>query len=970
MYKTLHQHILVFFDVRETGSEIIKDKTRDINEEEVRAKKFSEALVKALEAENNLEKWKSIYEDFLREIKKQLWESFNWSRFDVHLWALRRHLFTTEQTTKPKAREELQTFKKSFKLTSEIWPSSEAKKFLEIYPLEQFKDAVFKQAVLHPINSKTWLFPSEYKTLKANVVKLSKELPTEYQAIIQTAENIMVSPEFRNNTGSIDTTIQKLLWQGKTVEEFHKNLKKFIDTAAKQKKALTLDEFRVMFDANRSLNETEIKVAQEYMGRVAVALSATKWNRNKSLATIKDFSDALELQKDKFVPVVYTRLQALLAWCRSDISRAGDDTLESTIWDFIRWISGSVWWKKTEEIRTRENYQKAKDEALKKTMATGEPHMAHWNEWRYEIISLKEISNIIRTDIRKINAALFRSLFEWGWESWKAIADSLDPMCRSAIGAYIENNPNTQLFQGVPSSIKELFLQNYHDMVDEQNRIMKEKNINGFPGKFEEIFPILNANYKEIQTEPTIQKTLQEGRVRDFYDALVKKWLSNGRVREIMDAIKKDMWNLRVTSTLRTIEQSTQWKGKTFETAKWEFELKEKDRIFFEGIKWRRIEIDNLSSEERKRLLILIKPESKLKILLESLQTNENAAKAWATAAIIGKMAQKKPQNQNANPLDERMTLQIQNGSRLAWARANQDIHNQLAQQHSSPTDRELQKQVTEQNRRDSINVASAVVSYLETPWVTRSEAQEFISQILPGDFTKKDVSIWIDSQIFLHKYEYEKNYRDSVETRAAYMNTNSSKPIHEVLTWWRVDITEIPPWTTLRIGDVTFSWNSIAGIGELMNCSVVTGNDNMFSRDIVSPRWEIILKDVPLSSLKPCIDQLSRYYLLWLWQLAPYMNLMSKTISKTRPDSIWGLNGDYSSKEDIIFLKSLTALIYGKDMIPKEPTPANFTSLFHSTDPENNPTRRLKWLWILRDDGSVDDILLQDLLKKAASNL
>ncbi|GAB0174486.1 MAG: hypothetical protein HHAS10_03650 [Candidatus Altimarinota bacterium] len=970
MYKTLRQNIRVFFDARETGSEGLRDKTQDRNDEEIRAKKFSEALTTALESEKNTEKWKTIYEDFLREIKKQLGEKYVGSRFEVHLGALRQHLFTKEQTIKPRAREELQAFKKSFQLNQESGPKPEVKKFLESFPLEHFKDTIFKQAVLHPINSKTGLFPSEYKTLKATVVKLGKDLPAEYLAVIQTSENIMASPEFRNNTGSIDTTIQKILGQAKSVEEFQKNLKKFLDMAAMQKKALSIDDFRVMFDVNRPLSEAETKVAQEYMKKVGTALLAAKGNRAQSLGIIREYSNALELQKDKFAPVVYTRLQALLAGCRSDISRAGDDTLESTIGDFIRSIGGSVGGKKTEEIRTRENYQKAKDEALKKTMATGEPHMAHWNEGKYEIISLKEIGNIIRTDIRKINATLFRSLFEGGGESWKAIADSLDPMSRSAIGAYIENNPTTQLFQGVPPQVKELFLQSYHDTVSEQNRIMKEKNINGFSGKFEEIFPVLHSTYKEIGTDIQAQKSLQEGRMGDFYNSLVVKGLNNGRVKEIMDAIKKDMGNLRTISTQRAVEQSIQWKGKTFESAKGEFDLKEKDKAFFDKIKGRRIEIDNLSSEERKRLLTLIRPESKLKPLLEAIQTNENAAKMGAAATTMSKMAGKKPQTQAASQLDGNMTAQVENASRLAGARANQDIHRKLVQQHVSPNDLELNQQITEQTRRDAINVASSVVAYIETPGIDRGEAQEFIGQLLPNNFTKKDINIWIDSQIFLHKYEYEKNFRDPTEIRAAYMNTDSVKPIQQIVSGSKVDISEIPPGSTLKIGETTLSGNSISGIGELMNCSIVAGDNNVFSRNIVSPKGDIILRDVPLESLKPCINQLSRYYLLGIGPLAPYMNLMSGTISSTRPDSIGGFNGDYTTKEDQVFLKSVTSLIYGKGALPEESTSENYVRIFHSTNPENNPIRKLKGLGILRDDGSVDSLTLQDLLKKAASSL
>lgn len=146
--------------------------------------------------------------------------------------------------------------------------NEDAQNFMEKYPISQFKQTLYEDAIKHPIVTGTWVMYNEFRNIKNQVKKLGKSLPPEYDAVIQTIENIMQTSEFRNNTGKIDAFINKIGGKAAATREFQENMKKLIDMSAAQKKPLTDRDFDYHFSENRALTEREKNMSKLYLEEI------------------------------------------------------------------------------------------------------------------------------------------------------------------------------------------------------------------------------------------------------------------------------------------------------------------------------------------------------------------------------------------------------------------------------------------------------------------------------------------------------------------------------------------------------------------------------------------------------------------------------------------------------------------------------------------------------------------------------
>jgi hypothetical protein len=117
--------------------------------------------------------------------------------------------------------------------------------------------------------------------------------------------------------------------------------------------------------------------------------------------------------------------------------------------------------------------------------------------------------------------------------------------------------------------------------------------------------------------------------------------------------------------------------------------------------------------------------------------------------------------------------------------------------------------------------------------------------------------------------------------------------------------------------------------MNELMSCKVEVG-DGVFTRTIKTPEGQIVAKNVPLDNIDSTIQHLGRFYALGLGSLAPYMEQVSASIAKSRPDKITGLDGEFGINEDTKFLKIIATMLYGKDNLPTDPNIPNLIALFN----------------------------------------
>jgi hypothetical protein len=101
---------------------------------------------------------------------------------------------------------------------------------------------------------------------------------------------------------------------------------------------------------------------------------------------------------------------------------------------------------------------------------------------------------------------------------------------------------------------------------------------------------------------------------------------------------------------------------------------------------------------------------------------------------------------------------------------------------------------------------------------------------------------------------------------------------------------------------------------------------------------------------------------------LAPRLGEINQIIKSVRPDSISGIDGSYSEKEQGKFLRILTELLYPD--VKKPENIVGYIALFNRTDPAHHPERRLRELGILNIDKQVSEERLKELLKQASQRV
>lgn len=171
----------------------------------------------------------------------------------------------------------------------------------------------------------------------------------------------------------------------------------------------------------------------------------------------------------------------------------------------------------------------------------------------------------------------------------------------------------------------------------------------------------------------------------------------------------------------------------------------------------------------------------------------------------------------------------------------------------------------------------------------------------------------------------------------------------------------------SVSIGETSLLWNNtLTWMDELMQCRVEIWSW-LFTRTIRDPNWEIIKRNLPLENIEATIDQLWRFYSLWLWILAPYMEKVNTSINSCRSDKITWFDGKYKINEDIHFLKILTIMLYWPESLPKELNIPNLIQRFNRVERENHPEFILKQNGILTGSWSINLALLEKDLEKSS---
>jgi hypothetical protein len=172
----------------------------------------------------------------------------------------------------------------------------------------------------------------------------------------------------------------------------------------------------------------------------------------------------------------------------------------------------------------------------------------------------------------------------------------------------------------------------------------------------------------------------------------------------------------------------------------------------------------------------------------------------------------------------------------------------------------------------------------------------------------------------------------------------------------------------SIRLGNLTLEWwIQLPWINELMNCKMEIWDKWNLSRTIKAPDGTVIVENKPLENIPNILEQLSRFYSMNLWVLAPYMEKITEWLSQ-RWDKISAIHNEYTLTEDTKFLKIFITMIYGKESIPDDPSLPNLLKVFNRTWREQSPEYLLKQKWIVTQDWIVNTVTLDSNIKSASS--
>ncbi|MDD2693456.1 MAG: hypothetical protein PHY14_00815 [Candidatus Gracilibacteria bacterium] len=624
------------------------------------------------------------------------------------------------------------------------------------------------------------------------------------------------------------------------------------------------------------------------------------------------------------------------------------------------------------DLKSEKTLDEANAEAEKRTKETTIPHFVHNDNGQYKVISIKDVANWFITDIQKVNRGLFQNLIKAD-SNWKeSFRKFIGNEGIAAVGLYVsKTNPNTQLFQGIESA-KGFFVDTYRETIKTQNALIEQKKIHQIPGDITKLFSDTIRFLPELANNDELQSALKSGHVEVIYNYLATKGTSSENVKKIMESIDRDINKIKIESTKAALSESIKWRRKTFNDLRGEFIINEENEKFFKKIGNKRVEIDNITSEEKSLLLALIKPQSELKKYLQSLQTREIASRTQASAHAAKQEASRYRPDEKIGKLTPEGEKRVQNAAEVGVQLSRQEIHTNLAKLNDDPRDIELQRQISEQKTADTARVAVAVTNYVQSPGVSKEDSRDLFRKMTGTTVSDEQIDKWIDTQVFLSKYVEEKNFVDIIEKNAAYMNLGETKSIGELYENGKLNIANMSEESgSVKLGETSImGQNSFVGMNELMNCRVEVGDSGVLSRTIRTPEGQIIAKNIPVENIPTTIEQLGRFYAIGLGPLVPKMERVNAYISKVRPDAIGGTDGTYGIREDEKFLRIMTILIYGQEKIPKETNIPNLIRVFNQPGRENNPALILKQKGILRESGGINDIALKEQLETASAKI
>lgn len=868
--------------------------------------------------------------------------------------------------------------------------SSKTQEFIKKYPLSDFKNLIFKQCIEHPFISNTWVFFNEYKDIKREVESLGKNLPPEYAAIIGTMDNVRVSKKFGDLTGKIDEGIQKKLWNEKIVIDFKQNMRTFLDISITQKKALTMSDFDKQFDEKRTLDMNESRTVWGYLANIEKDISKIE-GHEKKIDRINEFINITNKNDNKLPKNVVSDITTFLVSKKQRIIQLSE--LDNKIIG-LNTVKKFNWQKNTSE-----NLQKATTDAEEREKKTWIPQFVYfqWNPstWAYIVISSKEISDIIKTDINKLNWWLFKSLIELNWwESvfqWKYMSEE----AFAAVWAYIEWNPDSLLFKEFPNW-KKYFIEKYSAMVWKQTKILDKLTDLKIGWDFLSMFPKFNAKFG-TECSDEMRGKLTKWDVRGFYDELVKKWKTTGEALNYLDVIINDFKELEIQTKRDVIRDSWVFKWKKLNDYKDLFKFSDKNSLWlFESIQ--NIDLWTIAFDEKKLNLLLWSIQDKKHPLYQYL---ENQVKSIKVSSSIGSATDTsinlkwELKNSKLRSLTQDQVEKNKKAEKFAIAQNINSTTNLLTSKNSDFSDLEkfnnielidieinrLMKNLTSKNkekiellsrkRHNLIAVAQATTNYIKSPGNIESNSIKFIREMSGWQSSDLEIKKWMDTQQFISTYVAEKDFVDMVEKNAAYMNLEQSKSVSELYGIGKVDISSMSSENgSIRLAETNIWWfDSFQWVNELMNCKVQIWDNWIFTRTLRSPNGMIIAENIPLENINSTLQQLWRFYALGLWSLAPYMEQIATSIWKSRSDKITGLDGSFNINEDTKFLKILTVMIYGEDSLPAESNIPNLIRLFNRTWHENDPKYILLQKGILQDTGWINiiklDSNLQDSSKK-----
>lgn len=971
--------------------------TKEMLEEFLRWKGRNEAVDLLHKYSQNAEK--VLDAQTFRELSKRrnglvMWSTFGWPLFGgVPNWEW-KPLTKNDQTTLLEI-VGIRGVNVDFSRTKNLQGIKEMQDFVNKNRIDEYASKWVQLCLTHPQQIRSGLtwglaritawknaikpIEQELNDLKA----LGTQLPKEYIAVIETLINITNTKEFWKYTWNVDVAIANK----HNVMKFQENFRTFIELSAKQKRTFTKEDFDKFFDEKRKLNPLEQETVRTHIAAASQDINNLEWKEVK-LKRLEEYIKSAEKNPNNLSSAVIKTITDILKSHKIKISHWNDGWITDFATD---WVKSVRWQWNTDE--NREIAQRKADDLITKS---GEFYFIKFDTQRndYIPVSIEELRGAMTKNVQTINIAVFNAFLEAfkgtsGWE--KILVDSFWSDAIASIGAYANMKDDTRLFKDQSPEVKQFFIETYKRTVVTQKSLL-EKSWDKLTWDFVTLFPNLSKNPR---ITPEIQELLKQKNLSAVYDKLTATNITNGEIREIMGLIERDWKTLAERATKATKDLSEKLGKKTLYDIRDGLNLsKEEDAIRFGKIKDKSAAWWGLSVHDETFLEGIAKPWTEMYLLLHS----KKQARFWANIQFqsndLKRILWKTKENEKAIILTPESKERIKQAWIIGETKKDTELTNIQSVLNTDGmkkmSDIERIQKLEELAKKDPRTLSNTEGKLFEALIVWKSKyvqeahavsqyvrtagKNEAIALIRETSWYSRDEEAekYINKQVFLSKYVEEKNFVDMVEKNAAYMNLGETKSIGELHGMSKVDISSMSSDSeSIKLGETSIMWhNSFAGMNTLMNCRVEVGESWVFSRTIRTPEWQIIAENIPLENISTTIQQLARFYTIWLWPLVPKMKEVNNYISKVRPDAIWWTDGTYGIKEDEKFLRIMAIMLYGEEKLPWEKNIPNLIRVFNQPGRENEPSFALKQKWILTETGWVNETVLEEQLKMASTKI